>query len=36
MRKGTECGVGFGDGWADFKIGDLVQSYEEIIEKRTL
>lgn len=35
MRKGTDCGMGF-DGWKDFKVGDLVQSYEEKVERRTL
>lgn len=35
MRKGTECGMGF-EGWKDFQVGDLVQSYEEKVEKRTL
>ena len=35
MRKGTECGMSF-ENWADFKVGDQVQTYEEIIEKRAL
>lgn len=35
MRKGTECGVGF-DGWEDFEVGDLLQTYEEKTEKRSL
>ena len=35
MRKGTECGMSFED-WAEFKVGDLVQTYEEILEKRAL
>ena len=35
MRKGTECGMGF-ENWVGFKVGDQVQSYEEIIEKRHL
>ena len=35
MRKGTECGIGF-DGWQDFEVGDLVQSYDEVVEKRKL
>ncbi|KAL8818513.1 MAG: hypothetical protein Q9191_007926 [Dirinaria sp. TL-2023a] len=35
MRKGTECGISF-DAWTDFRVGDLVQSYEETVEKRTL
>ncbi|KAL2039456.1 hypothetical protein N7G274_007728 [Stereocaulon virgatum] len=35
MRKGTECGMGF-EKWTDFRVGDQVQAYEEIIEKRTL
>ena len=35
MRKGTECGMSFED-WAEFKAGDQVQMYEEILEKRAL
>ncbi|KAL5332498.1 hypothetical protein BJX70DRAFT_129341 [Aspergillus crustosus] len=35
MRKDTECGIGF-DKWSDFAIGDQIQSYEEISEKRRL
>jgi translation initiation factor IF-2 len=35
MRKGSECGLGF-DGFEAFEVGDLVQSYEEKFEKRTL
>ncbi|CZR64337.1 related to translation initiation factor IF-2, mitochondrial [Phialocephala subalpina] len=35
MKKGGECGIGFED-WSDFQVGDQVQSYEEIHEKRTL
>lgn len=35
MRKGTECGMSF-EGWEDFKIGDIVQAYEEKREKRRL
>lgn len=35
MKKGGECGIGF-DGWTDFQVGDLVQSYEEKEEKRYL
>ena len=35
MRKGTECGMSF-ENWADFKVGDQVQTYEEIVEKRAL
>ncbi|KYG50068.1 hypothetical protein M433DRAFT_130715 [Acidomyces richmondensis BFW] len=35
MRKGTECGMGF-EGWEDFEVGDLVQCYEEVQEKRRL
>ena len=35
MRKGMECGIGF-EGWKEFQVGDLVQSYEEKVEKRTL
>ena len=35
MRKGTECGMSF-ENWQDFKVGDQVQTYEEISEKRVL
>lgn len=35
MRKGTDCGMGFND-WTAFQIGDQVQCYEEITERRTL
>lgn len=35
MRKGTECGMSF-ENWVDFKVGDQVQTYEEITEKRAL
>ena len=35
MRKGTECGMGF-DGWEGFEVGDAVQTYEEVSEKRRL
>ncbi|KAK5173128.1 translation initiation factor IF-2 [Saxophila tyrrhenica] len=35
MRKGTECGMGF-EGWEGFEVGDLVQCYEEVSEKRRL
>ncbi|KAF2206914.1 hypothetical protein CERZMDRAFT_52174 [Cercospora zeae-maydis SCOH1-5] len=35
MRKGSDCGMGFED-WQDFEVGDQVQSYEEISEKRKL
>ncbi|WPG98027.1 initiation factor 2 [Acrodontium crateriforme] len=35
MRKGTECGMGF-DEWAEFEVGDMVQTYLEITEKRKL
>jgi translation initiation factor IF-2 len=35
MRKGTECGMGFED-WDGFEVGDVVQAYEEISEKRRL
>jgi len=35
MRKGTECGMAFSD-WHDFMVGDQVQCYEEISEKRYL
>lgn len=35
MRKGTECGMSF-ENWEEFKVGDQVQTYEEILEKRAL
>ncbi|KAJ5818701.1 hypothetical protein N7474_004292 [Penicillium riverlandense] len=35
MRKDTECGIGFED-WTDFAVGDHIQCYEEIYEKRYL
>ncbi|KAE8447974.1 hypothetical protein EG329_009897 [Mollisiaceae sp. DMI_Dod_QoI] len=35
VKKGSECGIGFED-WFDFQVGDQVQSYEEIHEKRSL
>ncbi|KAF7716299.1 Translation initiation factor IF-2, mitochondrial [Penicillium ucsense] len=35
MRKDTECGIAF-EGWTDFAVGDHIQCYEEIREKRHL
>ncbi|EFE31983.1 uncharacterized protein ARB_01236 [Trichophyton benhamiae CBS 112371] len=35
MRKGTECGMAF-EGWADFAVGDEIQTYEVVREKRLL
>jgi len=35
MRKGSECGMGF-DNWSDFEVGDQVQCFERIEEKRVL
>lgn len=35
MRKDSECGMAFKD-WSDFSVGDEIQAYEEIIEKRSL
>ncbi|QSZ31451.1 hypothetical protein DSL72_001016 [Monilinia vaccinii-corymbosi] len=35
MRKGGECGMSF-VGWTDFQVGDRIQAYEEIQEKRYL
>ncbi|GJC77743.1 translation initiation factor IF-2, mitochondrial [Colletotrichum liriopes] len=35
MRKGTECGIAF-DGFTDFHVGDQIQTYEEVREKRSL
>lgn len=33
MRKGSECGMGF-ENWEAFEVGDQIQSFEEITEKR--
>jgi len=35
MRKGGECGMGFED-WTAFVVGDQVQGYEEVVERRAL
>lgn len=35
MRKGSECGMSF-EKWEDFRPGDTIQTYEEIVEKRAL
>ncbi|PYH99270.1 elongation factor Tu [Aspergillus ellipticus CBS 707.79] len=35
MRKDTECGIGFEE-WTAFAVGDHIQCYEEIFEKRHL
>ncbi|KAG9831253.1 initiation factor 2, partial [Aureobasidium melanogenum] len=35
MRRGTECGMGF-DGWEGFEVGDMIQTFEEKTQKRTL
>ncbi|EGE01943.1 translation initiation factor IF-2 [Trichophyton equinum CBS 127.97] len=35
MRKGAECGMAF-EGWADFAVGDEIQTYEVVREKRLL
>lgn len=35
MRKDSDCGMSFED-WTDFRIGDQVQSYEEIVQARSL
>ncbi|KAI5300724.1 hypothetical protein KEM55_005532 [Ascosphaera atra] len=35
MRRGSECGICF-DGFVDFKQGDQVQTFEEMIERRSL
>ena len=35
MRKGTECGMAF-ENWSEFEVGDFIQTYEEISEKRYL
>nr|XP_036579629.1 translation initiation factor IF-2 [Colletotrichum truncatum]KAF6787237.1 translation initiation factor IF-2 [Colletotrichum truncatum] len=35
IRKGSECGISF-DGFTDFMVGDQIQTYEEVREKRNL
>ncbi|CAD0037948.1 unnamed protein product [Aureobasidium pullulans] len=35
MRRGTECGMGF-EGWEGFETGDMIQTFEEKTQKRTL
>ncbi|KAI1811108.1 translation initiation factor IF-2 [Poronia punctata] len=35
MRKGTECGLGFGE-FQDIRVGDQIQAYEEVVNQRTL
>ncbi|KAL2117538.1 hypothetical protein VTJ04DRAFT_7198 [Mycothermus thermophilus] len=35
MRKGQECGISF-DGWDDMQIGDIIQTVEEVKERRKL
>ncbi|KAF4807013.1 Translation initiation factor IF-2 [Colletotrichum siamense] len=35
IRKGSECGISF-DGFTDFQIGDQIQCYDEVKEKRSL
>jgi translation initiation factor IF-2 len=35
MRRGTECGMGF-ENWEDFQTGDMIQTFEERTQKRTL
>ncbi|KAL3463799.1 hypothetical protein BJX64DRAFT_287019 [Aspergillus heterothallicus] len=35
MRKDTECGIAF-ENWTGFAVGDQIQCYEEISEKRSL
>ena len=36
MRKGSDCGLSFDGGFSDFQLGDRVQHYEEIRERRKL
>ncbi|MCO5598773.1 hypothetical protein L7F22_052872 [Adiantum nelumboides] len=36
MRKGTECGMSFADGFEDFQAGDMVQCYYDEKVTRTL
>jgi translation initiation factor IF-2 len=35
MKKGSECGIGCID-FQDLMVGDQIQAYEEVREKRTL
>lgn len=35
MKKGSECGLSFAD-WDELQEGDIVQCYEEVMEKRKL
>ncbi len=35
IRKGSECGLAFEE-WQDVEVGDQIQAYEEISEKRHL
>jgi len=35
MKKGSECGIGCVD-FQDVEVGDLIQAYQEVQEKRTL
>jgi translation initiation factor IF-2 len=34
-RKGSECGISF-HGFDEIKVGDIIQTYEEVIQKRHL
>lgn len=36
IRKGTDCGMSFGDAFQDFKEGDIVQAIKEVEVARTL
>ncbi|CEH19405.1 translation initiation factor if-2 [Ceraceosorus bombacis] len=36
IRKGTECGMSFGDAFQDFKEGDIIQAIKEVEVSRTL
>ena len=35
VKKGTECGIAI-DGFVDYKEGDVLQCYEEVLRQRTL
>lgn len=35
MKKGSECGMMFED-FEDFQVGDIIQRYEDVEEKRYL
>ncbi|KAK1831201.1 translation initiation factor IF-2, mitochondrial [Podospora conica] len=36
VKKGSECGISFNGEWGDFRQGDIIQTIEEVAEKRHL